>query len=70
MNDLLQLLADDAGFDDPMEMLEEASTDSVVWGICPRCHYITEVEPDQTQGWCENCEAGTVKSCLVIAGII
>jgi hypothetical protein len=55
-----------------MKMLEEASFDSVVQGICKNnnCDYSTDVEPDQTQGWCEECEAGTVVSPLIIAGLI
>ena len=57
---------------DEMEMLEEATFDSVAKGICTNsgCDYTTEVEPDQDMGWCELCETLTVKSCLVLAGII
>lgn len=44
----------------------------VCWGICtnPSCDYTTEVEPDQSHGFCEICETQTVKSCAVLAGII
>lgn len=54
------------------EMLEEATFDSVAAGICsnPDCDYTNYVEPDQDQGWCEECNEGTVRSCLIIAGII
>ena len=60
------------GYDDPMQMLEDATYDSVAAGICmnPGCDYTTEVEPDQGHGWCEACETQTVKSCLLLAGII
>ena len=34
--------------------------DSVNPGICTNCDYTTEVEPDQTEGWCESCETNTV----------
>lgn len=39
-------------------------------GICPHCGYTTDVEPDQDRGWCEECEAQTVKSALILAGIM
>ena len=54
------------------DLLEEASCDSVCPGICVTqgCDYTTEVEPDCTSGWCEMCGKKTVKSALVLAGII
>jgi len=68
LNDLASI----EGFEDPMDMLEEAVYDSVVPAICmnPGCEYTTGMEPDQDQGWCEACSTNTVKSCLVLAGII
>jgi hypothetical protein len=36
----------------------------------PDCDYTTEVEPDQREGWCEECGTGTVRSGIVLAGII
>ena len=70
--DLIQQLVEIEGFDDDLEMFEAYMSDSVVPGICitPECGYSVEVEPDQTEGWCELCEKGTVKSCLILAGII
>lgn len=55
-----------------MEMLEKATFDSVAYGICVNedCDYTIEIEPDSTDGWCPECETNTVKSCLVLAGII
>jgi hypothetical protein len=54
------------------EMLAEATFDSVAKGICsdPMCNYTNEVEPDQDKGYCEKCGGQTVKSCLVLAGMI
>jgi len=54
------------------ELLEKATFDSVVPGICTNkdCDYSTEVEPDQGRGWCEECQKNTVKSALMLAGII
>jgi len=68
----MQELTEQFGFADEMEMLEAATIDSVAPAICmnPDCDYTTEMEPDQDRGWCELCEANTVKSCLVLAGII
>jgi len=70
--DKLERLAELEGYEDSMEMLEEASTDSVVPAICMNqgCDYTTGIEPDQNRGWCEECEMGSVKSCLIPAGVI
>ena len=53
------------------EMLSKASTDSVAPGICMQCDAIFDsCEPDAQDYWCDNCDAGTVKSVLIIAGLI
>jgi hypothetical protein len=52
------------------EMAENSLMDGTCPGICRRCGYTTEVEPDQGRGWCEECEANTVVSGLVLAGLI
>ena len=67
----LEKLAELEGMDE-IEMLEQGTFDSVAAGICTTegCEFTIEVEPDQDAGWCDNCEAGTVSSCLVLAGII
>jgi len=53
-------------------LLAEAATKTAVPGICINedCSYTCDVEPDQTQGHCENCNTKTVSSCLVLAGMI
>lgn len=68
----LETLAELEGFDDPLEMLEQYVVDSVNPGICMNedCDYCTEVEPDSSTGWCEECETNTVCSCMMLAGII
>jgi hypothetical protein len=55
-----------------MEMLEEASYDSICPGICTNkdCDYTTSVEPDCSAGYCEVCDTQTVKSALILAGMI
>jgi hypothetical protein len=52
--------------------IEEYALDDVVPGICmnPDCDYATEVEPDQREGWCEECESQSVRSGIVLAGLI
>jgi hypothetical protein len=34
------------------------------------CDFVTDVEPDQDAGWCELCNTNTVKSGLMLAGLI
>ena len=65
-------LADLEGYDDFMVMLQEYSIDSVVPGICcnPGCDFTAHYEPDSSTGWCEECQTNTVKSCLILAGVI
>lgn len=67
----LDELADIEGME-VQEMLERAVTDSVVPAICMTfaCDYVEQMEPDQDQGWCDVCEKNTVKSCLILAGLI
>ena len=52
--------------------IEEYALDDVAPGICmnPDCDYTTEVEPDQRHGWCEICGTTTVRSGVVLAGLI
>jgi hypothetical protein len=54
------------------KLLEEYGLNEVVPGICmnPDCEYTTEVEPDQREGWCGACGTASVRSCLVLAGLI
>lgn len=65
---LLEIAAEECGFDTIDEMLESMILDSVVPGICP-CGYITNVEPDG-YGWCEECENASCESIMLLAGII
>jgi hypothetical protein len=67
----LRKIAEIEGFDSVQAMLEVAATDSVCPGICVKCGWVTsETEPDQDQGWCEHCGGNTVKSALILAGLI
>ena len=72
MTDKLTRLAEDWGYDDPINMLEDFIFDGVMPAICmnPDCDYATEMEPDQDFGWCDECCDNTMKSAAVLAGII
>jgi len=54
------------------EFIEEYVLNEVVPGICmnPDCDYVAEVEPDQREGWCEECGTRSVQSGIVLAGLI
>jgi hypothetical protein len=68
---LLTILAEDEGFDCPWDFVQAVAFDSVQPGICTVCTFTaTRMEPDQREGWCEDCNKGTVKSASVLAGII
>jgi len=71
MNKLTEL-ADQYGYDDPMDLLMEVGLDSVQPGICTNedCDYTTDVEPDCRQGWCEVCSTNSVQSISVLFGVI
>lgn len=66
----LEKLAETEGFATVEHLLEAAVLDSVSPGICANCDYTTEVEPDQREGYCESCGAGTVQSALILAGLV
>jgi len=67
---LLKDAARQYGFGSIQEMFECTLLDSVAPAICTKCGYTTDMEPDQTRGWCEECEANTVVSVLVLGGLI
>lgn len=53
-------------------IVENAMFDSCVIGICMNdgCEFTTEYEHDQNKGWCEECDTGTVKSAMLLLGVI
>jgi hypothetical protein len=67
---LLELITEEEGFEDPMQLLTEYALESVVPGICKECEAIYHYEPDQDEGYCEQCGENTVVSCLILAGIM
>lgn len=67
---LLSSAAESFGFNTVEDMYAAAVCDSVVPGICKRCGTSVEIEPDSRDGWCDECEANTVVSVLVLGGLI
>lgn len=57
---------------EPIEMAKSALTDGTCPGICMNddCEYTTDVEPDQDKGWCDECQQNTVKSVVMLLGVI
>ena len=70
MNKLQQLEKITA--EDRMSLAQAATWDSVAEGICCNkgCDYVATVEPDCEMGWCELCNTESVKSVLVLIGIV
>ncbi len=68
----LVTLAEAEGFGDTTDFLEAYAQGSIVPAICmtPDCDHTAELEPDQRAGFCEACGRASVKSGLVIAGMI
>jgi hypothetical protein len=58
------------GFESIDKLLEHFIVSSVVPGFCTSCWTPgSNVEPDQNEGWCANCEHESVESILIIAGL-
>ena len=68
----LDKLIEIEGFPDLDALLQACVCDSVSPAICMNdgCSYTAEMEGDQDRGWCEECRTNTMKSALVLAGII
>jgi hypothetical protein len=67
----LDELAEICGFS-AAAFIEEYALESVVPAICmnPGCAFTADLEPDQYHGWCEECRTNSVKSGIVLAGIL
>jgi len=63
------------GFEDENALFAAAMTDGVCPASCcnpdnPECDYTEDKEPDSREGWCDECEAGTMVSALALGGLI
>ena len=67
----LEALLEDQGMSSD-EFLQEFALESIVPGICmnPDCDATYDYEPDQNRGWCDECETNTVRSGLLLLGVI
>ena len=65
-------LCEAEGFKDPNDLLLAVGCDSVCPAICitEGCDHTTDMEPDQTQGYCEACGGNTLVSALVLGGLL
>lgn len=66
---LLQLCQAE-GFETVGDILAAWVDDSVSPAICMECGATTQMEPDQCQGYCEQCRKNSMVSALVLAGLI
>ncbi len=66
----LKQLVEDFGFENAEEMGFAALSDGTSPGICKECGYSTDVEPDNNAGWCEECQAQTVVSGMILMGVM
>ena len=60
------------GYDAIEELMEAVFSDAVSPAICMNedCNFTCEMEPDQTEGWCDECHTNTIKAAPVLAGLI
>ena len=66
-------LCDIEGYDDWIVLAEDSDSHiGVCNAICVNddCEYTAEMEPDQSAGWCAECNTNTMKSVMVLGGII
>lgn len=68
----LKTLMKAEGYEGLHDFLDAVVGDSISPAICiePTCNYTTEMEPDQTEGYCEACGQNTVVAPLILAEII
>jgi hypothetical protein len=60
------------GYESADDLIQAVAIDTVCPAICMTegCEYTAEMEPDQTEGYCEACGGNTMVSALVLAGFI
>lgn len=68
----LSILAAKEGYESAEDLILNTADDVSVPAICtnPGCNYTENMEPDQRAGWCPECNANSVMSCLVLGGIL
>ena len=68
----LMKLCEVEGYKNARDLIQAVWTDSVCPAICMTegCDHTAEMEPDQTEGYCEACGGNTVTSAIVLAGLM
>ena len=68
----LDTLIESEGYSSLTELLEAVITDSVCPAICMNdgCSFTCGIEGDQDRGYCEECHTNSMKSALVLAGVV
>ena len=68
----LATLIESEGFENNMDFIEAFITDSVCPAICMNedCDYTCNLEPDQDEGWCDECGTHSMQSGLLLMGLI
>jgi hypothetical protein len=68
----LMRLCEIEGYENVVDLIQAVALDTVCPAICMTegCEYTVEMEPDQTEGYCESCGGNTMVSALVLAGFI
>ena len=68
----LQKLIEIGGFVDDLALFQVSLGDAVCPAICMNedCSYTDNLEKDQREGWCPECGTNSMKSCLILAGLI
>ena len=68
----LDKLVASEGYDSLNDLLLACVFDCVCPAICMNdgCDYTEEMEPDQDRGFCPECHTGSMKSAMVLAGLI
>lgn len=68
----LDTLYSNWGVTDRMAALEHFMFDGLCPAICMNdgCDYTTDMEPDQDHGWCDDCGTNSMKSAMILEGVI
>lgn len=68
----LQDIVESEGFQDKNDLMGRCVFDYSSPAICMNegCDAVYDYEPDQDNGWCEECQTNSVKSALILMGVI
>jgi hypothetical protein len=58
------------GFRDVPELIDRYLFKEACPAICLTCGHIAEKRPDALAGWCAICDTDTMRSAMVLAGVL